>query len=100
MRFPDSGEFSMSCRRTPSDSPSRPSGYPLHDPTAFEPAASRSFRLRHRRHRFHHWLGHLHLAVGRTLDATHSYAPVFIGLGLLMPIALLAGTAAMAAWNR
>ena len=34
-------------------------------------------------------------AVGRTLDATHSYAPVFIGLGLLMPIALLAGTAAM-----
>jgi ACS family hexuronate transporter-like MFS transporter len=34
-------------------------------------------------------------AVGRTLDATHSYAPVFIGLGLLMPIALLAGTALM-----
>ena len=33
--------------------------------------------------------------MGRTLDATHSYAPVFIGLGLLMPIALLAGTAAM-----
>jgi ACS family hexuronate transporter-like MFS transporter len=34
-------------------------------------------------------------AVGRTLDSTHSYAPVFIGLGLLMPIALLAGTALM-----
>jgi ACS family hexuronate transporter-like MFS transporter len=34
-------------------------------------------------------------AVGRTLDATHSYAPVFIGLSLLMPIALLAGTALM-----
>ena len=34
-------------------------------------------------------------AVGRTLDATHSYVPVFIGLGLLMPIALLAGTALM-----
>jgi ACS family hexuronate transporter-like MFS transporter len=34
-------------------------------------------------------------AVGRTLDITHSYAPVFIGLGLLMPIALLAGTALM-----
>ena len=34
-------------------------------------------------------------AVGRTLDTTHSYAPVFIGLGLLMPIALLAGTALM-----
>ena len=34
-------------------------------------------------------------AVGRTLDSTHSYAPVFIGLGLLMPIALLVGTALM-----
>jgi ACS family hexuronate transporter-like MFS transporter len=34
-------------------------------------------------------------AVGRTLDTTHSYAPVFIGLSLLMPIALLAGTALM-----
>jgi ACS family hexuronate transporter-like MFS transporter len=34
-------------------------------------------------------------AVGRILDSTHSYAPVFIGLGLLMPIALLAGTALM-----
>jgi len=34
-------------------------------------------------------------AVGRVLDATHSYAPVFIGLGLLMPIALVAGTALM-----
>ena len=35
-------------------------------------------------------------AVGRTLDATHSYAPVFIGLGLLMPLALLSGLALMA----
>ena len=26
-------------------------------------------------------------AVGRTLDITHSYSPVFIGLGVLMPIA-------------
>jgi ACS family hexuronate transporter-like MFS transporter len=34
-------------------------------------------------------------AVGRTLDTTHSYAPVFIGLSLLMPIALLSGTALM-----
>jgi ACS family hexuronate transporter-like MFS transporter len=34
-------------------------------------------------------------AVGRILDSAHSYAPVFIGLGLLMPIALLAGTALM-----
>jgi hypothetical protein len=33
--------------------------------------------------------------VGRTLDVTHSYTPVFIGIGLLMPIALLAGTALM-----
>ena len=30
-------------------------------------------------------------AVGRTLDVTHSYAPVFICIGLLMPIALLCG---------
>jgi hypothetical protein len=29
--------------------------------------------------------------VGRTLDATHSYAPVFAGLGLLMPAACAAG---------
>jgi MFS transporter, ACS family, hexuronate transporter len=34
-------------------------------------------------------------AVGRTLDVTHSYAPVFIGIGLLMPIALVAGFALM-----
>jgi MFS transporter, ACS family, hexuronate transporter len=34
-------------------------------------------------------------AVGRTLDVTHSYAPVFVGIGLLMPIALLLGTALM-----
>lgn len=34
-------------------------------------------------------------AVGRTLDVTHSYAPVFIGLGLLMPVALVAGFALM-----
>jgi ACS family hexuronate transporter-like MFS transporter len=33
--------------------------------------------------------------VGRTLDLTHSYAPVFIGLGLLMPIAFLAGMTLM-----
>ena len=30
-------------------------------------------------------------AVGRTLDLTHSYTPVFIGIGLMMPIALLIG---------
>jgi ACS family hexuronate transporter-like MFS transporter len=29
--------------------------------------------------------------VGRTLDITHSYAPVFAGLGLLMPVAFVAG---------
>ena len=34
-------------------------------------------------------------AVGRTLDLTHSYAPVFVGIGLLMPIALAAGFALM-----
>jgi hypothetical protein len=34
-------------------------------------------------------------AVGRTLDVTHSYAPVFIGIGLLMPVALVAGFALM-----
>jgi ACS family hexuronate transporter-like MFS transporter len=34
-------------------------------------------------------------AVGRTLDVTHSYAPVFIGIGLLMPIALLLGMSLM-----
>jgi ACS family hexuronate transporter-like MFS transporter len=30
-------------------------------------------------------------AVGRTLDLTHSYAPVFVGIGLLMPVALVVG---------
>jgi ACS family hexuronate transporter-like MFS transporter len=34
-------------------------------------------------------------AVGKTLDVTHSYAPVFVGIGLLMPIALLAGFSLM-----
>ena len=30
-------------------------------------------------------------AVGYTLDATHSYAPVFVGIGVLMPVAMLLG---------
>jgi ACS family hexuronate transporter-like MFS transporter len=30
-------------------------------------------------------------AVGKTLDLTHSYAPVFVGIGTLMPIAMLVG---------
>jgi MFS transporter, ACS family, hexuronate transporter len=34
-------------------------------------------------------------AVGRTLDLTHSYAPVFIGLSMLMPIAMVAGFSLM-----
>ncbi len=34
-------------------------------------------------------------AVGRTLDATGSYIPVFIGIGLLMPVAFAVGTALM-----
>jgi len=34
-------------------------------------------------------------AVGRTLDLTHSYTPVFIGLSLLMPVALIAGFSLM-----
>jgi len=34
-------------------------------------------------------------AVGRTLDATGSYSPVFIGIGLLMPVAWVVGTALM-----
>jgi hypothetical protein len=34
-------------------------------------------------------------AVGRTLDVTHSYVPVFVGIGLLMPVALAAGLALM-----
>ena len=33
--------------------------------------------------------------VGRTLDITHSYAPVFVGLGFLMPVACLAGLSIM-----
>jgi ACS family hexuronate transporter-like MFS transporter len=33
--------------------------------------------------------------VGRTLDLTHSYVPVFIGIGLLMPVAFLVGTTLM-----
>jgi MFS transporter, ACS family, hexuronate transporter len=34
-------------------------------------------------------------AVGSVLDLTHSYLTVFIGIGLLMPIAFLVGTALM-----
>jgi ACS family hexuronate transporter-like MFS transporter len=34
-------------------------------------------------------------AVGRVLDLSHSYVPVFIGIGLLMPVALLVGLALM-----
>jgi ACS family hexuronate transporter-like MFS transporter len=34
-------------------------------------------------------------AVGRTLDLTHQYAPVFAGLGMLMPVACVAGMALM-----
>ena len=34
-------------------------------------------------------------AVGRVLDATHNYSYVFIGLSLLMPVALLAGGSLM-----
>lgn len=30
-------------------------------------------------------------AVGRTLDVTHSYAPVFMGIGALMPLAMVIG---------
>jgi ACS family hexuronate transporter-like MFS transporter len=30
-------------------------------------------------------------AVGRTLDLTHSYTPVFVGIGSLMPVAMLIG---------
>jgi MFS transporter, ACS family, hexuronate transporter len=33
--------------------------------------------------------------VGRTLDITHSYTPVFIGLSLLMPVAMLVGFSLM-----
>ena len=34
-------------------------------------------------------------AVGRTLDVTHSYTPVFVGIGLLMPVALIVGMSLM-----
>jgi ACS family hexuronate transporter-like MFS transporter len=34
-------------------------------------------------------------AVGRVLDATHSYTPVFIGIGLLLPVAFAVGTSLM-----
>jgi ACS family hexuronate transporter-like MFS transporter len=34
-------------------------------------------------------------AVGRTLDATHSYSAVFIGLSLLMPVAMIVGFSLM-----
>jgi MFS transporter, ACS family, hexuronate transporter len=30
-------------------------------------------------------------AVGKTLDVTHSYTPVFIGIGILMPVAMVVG---------
>jgi len=33
--------------------------------------------------------------VGHVLDATHSYTPVFVGIGLLMPIAFLVGNPLM-----
>jgi MFS transporter, ACS family, hexuronate transporter len=34
-------------------------------------------------------------AVGRVLDVTHNYTPVFIGLSLLMPVALIVGFSMM-----
>ncbi|MBI3665752.1 MAG: MFS transporter [Acidobacteria bacterium] len=34
-------------------------------------------------------------AVGQILDLTHSYTPVFVGIGLLMPVAFLVGTRLM-----
>jgi ACS family hexuronate transporter-like MFS transporter len=34
-------------------------------------------------------------AVGRTLDLTHSYVPVFVGIGSLMPVAFLVGATLM-----
>jgi ACS family hexuronate transporter-like MFS transporter len=33
--------------------------------------------------------------VGRILDATHSYAPVFVSIGILMPVAMLIGFSLM-----
>jgi hypothetical protein len=34
-------------------------------------------------------------AVGATLDLTHSYVPVFVGIGLLMPVAFVVGVKLM-----
>jgi MFS transporter, ACS family, hexuronate transporter len=34
-------------------------------------------------------------AVGRTVDLTHSYVPVFVGIGILMPVAMAVGFAMM-----
>jgi hypothetical protein len=34
-------------------------------------------------------------AVGRTLDVTHTYTLVFIGLALLMPVAMVVGFSLM-----
>lgn len=34
-------------------------------------------------------------AVGRTLDIMHSYVPVFVGIGVLMPVAMVIGFAMM-----
>jgi MFS transporter, ACS family, hexuronate transporter len=34
-------------------------------------------------------------AVGKTLDVTHSYHPVFVGIGLVMPVALIVGFSLM-----
>jgi ACS family hexuronate transporter-like MFS transporter len=34
-------------------------------------------------------------AVGRMLDLTHSYTPVFVTVGLLMPVAYVVGTLMM-----
>jgi ACS family hexuronate transporter-like MFS transporter len=34
-------------------------------------------------------------AVGRTLDVTHTYAPVFVGIGAMMPVAMAVGFALM-----
>jgi ACS family hexuronate transporter-like MFS transporter len=34
-------------------------------------------------------------AVGHVLDLTHSYTPVFIGIGLTMPLAMIVGFSLM-----
>jgi MFS transporter, ACS family, hexuronate transporter len=34
-------------------------------------------------------------AVGRTVDLTHSYVPVFVGIGIPMPVAMAVGFAMM-----